>query len=444
MKGDFMQITAELLSRYRNQGGFDIIGTGRDKIETEEQFLSSRLVCEKLGLDGLVVIGGDDSNTNAAVLAEYFKSHHLPTRVIGVPKTIDGDLKTDLGVEVSFGFDSACKVFSSLIGNIEADANSSQKYYHFIRLMGRSASHITLECALQTHPNITLIGEEVAAKRQTLEQITNSICQVISARADKGKNFGVVLLPEGLIEFVPEVHALISELNELLADGVSPDHVRGKLSEASRSVFDFLPSSIRNELLLERDPHGNVQVSLIETEKLLIHLVKAELKKRKASGSFKGKFAAMGHFFGYEGRCVMPSNFDAHYCYTLGRTAAALLTDAHVHHRHGNHHVTGYIATVRNLTAPVAEWKVGGIPLTSLMNIERRKGKDKPVIRKALVKLEGAPFKELCRNRERWALHECYRNPGPIQYEGIAADQPNITLLLEYGQQRCNSQRSAL
>lgn len=424
VKGDFIVIDAPLVAKYRNQGGFDIIGTGRDKIETDKQLLASRVVCENLALDGLVIIGGDDSNTNAALLAEYFKSHHLKTNVVGVPKTIDGDLKSSLGVEVSFGFDTACMIYSELIGNIATDANSSRKYYHFIRLMGRSASHITLECALQTRPNITLIGEEVAARKQTLSDLTNELCHVIVERAKAGKNFGIVLLPEGLIEFVPEVHRLISELNELMAKGNSADVVGEKLTEESRAVFDFLPSAIRHELLLDRDPHGNVQVSKIETEKLFIHLVTKELKRRKANGQFKGSFSAMGHFFGYEGRCGLPSNFDSNYCYALGRTAGALL----------DHGLTGYMASVSNLTAPPEQWKSGGLPLTALMNMERRKGKNVPVIRKALVDLDAAPYKELLRHREKWARGEHYRNPGPIQFYGPASGEVNITLQLEFGQ----------
>eukprot|EP01103_Thecamoeba_quadrilineata_P014831 TRINITY_DN4520_c0_g1_i1.p1 TRINITY_DN4520_c0_g1~~TRINITY_DN4520_c0_g1_i1.p1 ORF type:complete len:535 (-),score=102.28 TRINITY_DN4520_c0_g1_i1:174-1778(-) len=403
IKGKFIEISETLLAKYRNQGGFDIIGTGRDKIETPEDFKSSLQVCSNLQLDGLVVVGGDDSNTNAALLAEYFLTNKIKTKVIGTPKTIDGDLKSKQ-VEVSFGFDSATKVYSSLIANIATDANSSLKYYHFIRLMGRSASHITLECALQTHPNIAFIGEEVEAKKKTLKQLTSQIVDVVVERAKKGINHGVILIPEGLIEFIPEVGVLIRELNEVLSG--SPDHtnIEKKLTKESASVFALLPKMIQEQLLLDRDPHGNVQVSRIETETLLASLVAEKIEQLKANGSFKGSFNFTKHFFGYEGRCVPPTNFDSDYCYVLGKTAGALIELGK----------TGLLAIVRNLTAPVEQWRAGGLPLTSLMDIERRKGKNKPVIKKALVELDGPAFKTFVEVRDQWAMHCAYRNPGRI------------------------------
>jgi len=440
IKGKSINLTESLIDQYRNQGGFDIIGTGRDKIEKKEHFEASRQSCIALDLDGLVVIGGDDSNTNAALLAEDFSVNRLKTKIIGVPKTIDGDLKDIPNkIETSFGFDTATKMYSHLIANIATDSNSARKYYHFIRLMGRSASHITLECALKTHPNIALIGEEVEAKKQTLSRITDDMCTVIARRAEKGKNFGIILLPEGLIEFVPEVNVLIKEINEILANNsaspkqqqqqgvTSMEHlIRGQLTEHSGQLFDTLPASIREELLLERDPHGNVQVSKIETEKLLIKLITDRLAVWKKEGKFKGSFAALSHFFGYEGRCCLPSNFDSNYCYALGNVAGALVEAGK----------TGYMASVGNLSAGVGDWKCGGVPLTVMMNVERRAGKDKPVIRKALVDLEGRPFGYFVKRREKWSLKEDYVNPGPIQFYGPNAEDKTLTLILESGTTR--------
>lgn len=411
----FVELTEALLAPYRNRGGFDLIGSGRTKIETKDDLERSRLHATERALDGLVIIGGDDSNTNAALLADYFLAHGTATRVVGIPKTIDGDL-TNAYVETSFGFDTACKTYAEMVGNITRDALSAKKYYHFIKLMGRSASHIALECALQTHPNLTLIGEEVAAKKATLHTLTDEIADMVCARAAQGKQYGVILMPEGLIEFIPEMKVLISELNTLLAQGVeeAPSH----LSTKARATFDFLPPKVATQLLLDRDPHGNVQVSHIDTEALFLHTVKAELKKR----SYKGSFSAISHFFGYEGRAALPSNFDATYCYTLGHLAA-LFIDA------GE---TGYMAFVRHLSRPVEEWEGGGIPLTMLMNLEKRKGKEKPVIRKSLVDLEGAPFQQFTAGRDRWRLDDDYRAPGPIQFFGPPAlcDATTLTLSL--------------
>ena len=398
------EIKAEELAHYRNQGGFDLIGSGRTKIETEEQLQSTLAAVKQLKLDGCVVIGGDDSNTNAAILAEYFLTHGCETRVIGVPKTIDGDLKNAY-LATSFGFDTACKVYSEMIGNIARDALSAKKYTHFIRLMGRSASHIALECALVTHPNITLIGEEVAAKKKTLKMIAHEIADVIEKRSASGKDYGIVLVPEGLIEFIPEVKTLIGELNNLAAKNtLQSDQVMKELTEASRDCFASLPEQIRKQLLLDRDPHGNVQVSLIETERLLIELVSSELKTR----SFKGKFNGQNHFFGYEGRAGYPSNFDAKYCYALGQTAALLI----------HQDLTGYMCAVQDLHRPTEEWKILGIPLTLLMHLELRKGKPKPVIEKALVDLKGHAFSHFQKEREKWALADDYQYQGPIQFYG--------------------------
>ncbi|XP_042025986.1 pyrophosphate--fructose 6-phosphate 1-phosphotransferase subunit beta [Salvia splendens] len=426
MKGKYVVLTPEYIYPYRNQGGFDMICSGRDKIETPEQFKQAADTAVKLDLDGLVVIGGDDSNTNACLLAENFRSKNLKTRVIGCPKTIDGDLKSK-EVPTSFGFDTACKIYAEMIGNVMVDARSTGKYYHFVRLMGRAASHITLECALQTHPNVTLIGEEVAAKKQTLKNVTDYVADVICKRAELGYNYGVILIPEGLIDFIPEVQQLIAELNEILAHDVVDEAGiwKKKLTPQSLELFDFLPQAIQEQLMLERDPHGNVQVAKIETEKMLIQMVETELEVRKRASAYKGQFKGQSHFFGYEGRCGLPSNFDATYCNALGYAAGVLLHSGK----------TGLISSVGNLAAPVAEWTVGGTALTSLMDVERRHGKFKPVIKKAMVELEGAPFRKYVSKREEWALKNLYINPGPIQFVGPTADKVNHTLLLELGYQ---------
>ncbi len=429
----YMELTKEIVDEYRNTGGFDIIGSGRTKLEDEAQYEKGAEICEKLNINAIVIIGGDDSNTNACVLAEYYAQHNRNIQVIGCPKTIDGDLKNDW-IETSFGFDTACKVYSELIGNIQRDANSAKKYWHFIRLMGRSASHITLECGLQSQPNITIISEEVEAKNMTLTDVVDEIVNVIVHRADHGMNFGTILIPEGLIEFIPAMKKLISELNDLLAhnddfnaldtDDEKRQYVKGLLSPDSAKVYRDLPKGIARQLTLDRDPHGNVQVSLIETEKLLIEMVAKRLATLKASGVYKGKFASINHFFGYEGRCAIPSNFDADYTYSLGYTAAVLISENR----------TGYMASVRNLTSPATEWIAGGVPITMMMNMERRHGKMKPVIQKALVKLDGAPFKYFAANRAAWADESLsYVYPGPIQYYGPTevCDLPTRTLLLE-------------
>ncbi|XVF27957.1 hypothetical protein REPUB_Repub14bG0153800 [Reevesia pubescens] len=403
MKCKYVELTADYIYPYRNQGGFDMICSGRDKIETPDQFKQAEETAVKLDLDGLVVIGGDDSNTNACLLAENFRGKNLKTQVIGCPKTIDGDLKCK-EVPTSFGFDTACKIYAEMIGNVMIDARSTGKYYHFVRLMGRAASHITLECALQTHPNITIIGEEVAAKKQTLKNVTDYMVDVICKRSELGYNYGVILIPEGLIDFIPEVQQLIAELNEILAHDIVDENGlwKKKLTDQSLKLFEFLPQAIQEQLMLERDPHGNVQVAKIETEKMLIQMVETELEKRKQEGSYKGNFKGQSHFFGYEGRCGLPTNFDASYCYALGYGAGALL--------HGGK--TGLISSVGNLAAPVEEWTVGGTALTSLMDVERRHGKFKPVIKKAMVELEGAPFKKFASLREEWALKNRYISPG--------------------------------
>ncbi len=429
----YIELTHEIIDEYRNTGGFDIIGSGRTKLEDPEQFDKGAVICHKLGINAIVVIGGDDSNTNACILAEYYAQNKAGIQVIGCPKTIDGDLKNEM-IETSFGFDTACKVYSELIGNIQRDANSSKKYYHFIRLMGRSASHIALECALQTHPNLCIISEEVEAKKMTLNDIVNQIAHLIASRAKEGYNFGSILVPEGLIEFIPAMKVLISELNDLLAhngvfnaipnDEGRRQYVIQHLTPESAEVFQSIPAAIGKQLTLDRDPHGNVQVSLIETEKLLIEMTKHRLAELKAKGEYKGKFQAVNHFFGYEGRCATPSNFDADYCYSLGNTASALISAGK----------TGYITSVRNLTAPANEWIAGGVPITMMMNIERRHGKEKPVIKKALVELDGAPFQFFAQHRDNWAKgNKHYIFPGPIQYGGSAGvcDQPTKTLLLE-------------
>lgn len=400
LENRYQELSEGLIAPYRNTGGFDLIGSGRTKIETEEQFATALKNCAKLNLNGLVIIGGDDSNTNAALIAEYFLNEGSHTYVVGVPKTIDGDLKNQQ-VETSFGFDTACKIYSEMIGNICRDALSAKKYYHFIKLMGRSASHIALECALQTHPTVTLISEEVTAKKMTLHHITDMLCEVIAKRAEEGHHYGVVLIPEGVIEFVPEMKALFKELN---AQSTS----EGKLSKEGEATFSLLPETMRHQLMLERDPHGNIQVSHIATEQLLIHLVKQQLASWPA---YQGKFTPVGHFLGYEGRCGYPSNFDANYCYALGHTAALLVADG----------FTGYMCCVQNLTRPTAEWQIGGIPITMLMNIEQRKGKSKPVIQKALVDLNGKAFLHLQKDRDKWATEDDYQFTGPMQFFGEAA-----------------------
>ncbi|SIQ21735.1 pyrophosphate--fructose-6-phosphate 1-phosphotransferase [Alkalispirochaeta americana] len=430
-----IEITAEYMNDFRNTGGFDIIGSGRTKIETPEQFAAARKTCQTNKIDALVVIGGDDSNTNAALLAEYFVAQGDPVQVIGVPKTIDGDLKNEY-IEASFGFDTAVKTYSELIGNIQRDANSAKKYWHFIKLMGRSASHIALECALQTRPTACIISEEVAEKKQTLQQIVSSLAEIVAKRAEGGENFGVVLIPEGLIEFIPEMGRLISEVNDLLAihstefSGISgPDEqarwLSGKLSTESAPVFTSLPRDIQHQLLMDRDPHGNVQVSRIETEKLLIQMVSEELNERARTGSYQGIFNALNHFFGYEGRCAFPSNFDADYTYSLGYSAFVLIANG----------LTGYLSSVRKIAQPASEWVAGGIPLTMMMNMEQRHGEKKPVIKKALVELEGAPFTYFARHRDEWATRTSFVYPGAIQYYGPdeICNQPTITLRLEQG-----------
>ncbi|KAI3989315.1 hypothetical protein MKX01_026898 [Papaver californicum] len=426
MKGKYVELTSEFVYPYRNQGGFDMICSGRDKIETPDQFKQAQETSKKLDLDGLVVIGGDDSNTNACLLAENFRGSNMKTRVIGCPKTIDGDLKSK-EVPTSFGFDTACKIYAEMIGNVMTDARSTGKYYHFVRLMGRAASHITLECALQTHPNVTIIGEEVAAKKQTLKNVTDYITDIICKRGEVGYNYGVILIPEGLIDFIPEVQQLIAELNEILAHDVVDEAGawKNKLRDQSHQLFDFLPEAIQEQLMLERDPHGNVQVAKIETEKMLIQMVEIELEKRKQAGAYEGQFKGQSHFFGYEGRCGLPTNFDSTYCYALGYAAGALL--------HAGK--TGLISSVGNLSAPVEEWTVGGTALTALMDVERRHGKFKPVIKKAMVELEGAPFLKFASMRDEWAINNRYINPGPIQFHGPASNALNHTLLLELGAQ---------
>ncbi len=430
-----IEITDTIMDSYRNTGGFDIIGSGRTKLETEEQFEKSLATCKKYGIDGVVIIGGDDSNTNGAVLAEWFKKKNSGITVVGCPKTIDGDLKNE-HIETSFGFDTATKTYSELIGNIQKDANSAKKYWHFIKLMGRSASHIALECALQTQPNICIISEEVKKKNMSLDDVVKQITSVIQARAAKGLNFGVILVPEGLIEFIPEVGALIAELNDLLARDAEyfatlhsvedqQEWVNHELSRDSSYVFSSLPRSIQKQLLDDRDPHGNVQVSRIETEKLLIELVEERLERLKLKGEYNGHFSALNHFFGYEGRCAFPSNFDSDYCYGLGYSAFLLLAAG----------LTGYISNLADLHKSASEWIPGGVPLTMMMNMEQRHGTRKPVIRKALVELDGAPFKLFAENRDKWAVEETYTFPGAIQYYGPPeiCDQPTRTLKLEKG-----------
>ena len=434
LEDDYVVFDDAYIDRYRNTGGFDIIGSGRTKLESQEQFAVVAEVCKKHGITAIVIIGGDDSNTNAAVLAEYFAAHKTGVQVIGCPKTIDGDLKNE-DIECSFGFDTATKTYAEIIGNIERDANSAKKYWHFVKVMGRSASHVALECALQTQPNICLIGEEVAAKKMSLAQLTQFIADSVANRAAKGWNFGVAIIPEGIVEFVPEFSVLIAEINELLA-GSKADafnalptwkdkyaFIEAGLTKDSMAVFAILPETIQQQLFLERDPHGNVQVSLIESEKLFSAMVKENLAQRKAAGTYNGKFSPLHHFLGYEGRCAFPSNFDADYCYSLGYNAFMLIQYGY----------TGYLSKVSNLQAPAEEWVAGGMPITKMMNMERRHGADKPVIRKALVELEGAPFKFFEANRDQWAVENCYTYPGAIQYWGPAevCDQTTKTLALE-------------
>ncbi len=434
LEDSYIEFDDAYIDQFRNTGGFDIIGSGRTKLETEEQFAVVAEVCKKHGVTAVVIIGGDDSNTNAAVLAEYCAAHNTGIQVIGCPKTIDGDLKNE-DIECSFGFDTATKTYSEIIGNIARDANSAKKYWHFIKVMGRSASHVALECALMTQPNICLVGEEVAAKKMSLAQIADYIADSVAARAAKGLNFGIAIIPEGIVEFVPEFSVLIAEINELLA-GEKADafnqlptwkekyaFIENGLTAESMAVFAILPESIQQQLFLERDPHGNVQVSLIESEKLFSALVKDNLDARKAAGTYNGKFSTLHHFLGYEGRCAFPSNFDADYCYSLGYNAFMLIQYGY----------TGYLSKISNLHKPAEEWVAGGMPITKMMNIERRHGADKPVIRKALVELDGAPFKFFAANRDTWAVETSYVYPGAIQYFGPSqvCDTTTRTLALE-------------
>lgn len=428
----YIEITEDIINEYRNTGGFDMIGSGRTKLEEESQFEAGLTILKELDIKAVVIIGGDDSNTNACVLAEYYAAHNAGVRVIGCPKTIDGDLKNDQ-IETSFGFDTACKTYAEVIGNIQRDANSARKYWHFIKLMGRSASHIALECALQCQPNVCIVSEEVEEKNQTLDDIVTYIADVVAHRAADGNNFGTVLIPEGLIEFIPAMKRLIAELNDLLATPeaatVPADEQRawilGKLSAENAAIYESLPEGVARQLTMERDPHGNVQVSLIETEKLLSEMVGKKLAAWKKEGKYTGKFAAQHHFFGYEGRCAAPSNYDADYCYALGTSAAQLVANGK----------TGYMAIVKNTTAPAEEWVAGGVPITMMMNMERRSGKMKPVIKKALIRLDGAPFKEFAAHRDEWAVKTSFVYPGPIQYFGPTevCDQCTMTLRLEQG-----------
>ena len=429
---NYLELTEDIIDEYRNTGGFDIIGSGRTKLEKKEQFDKGLEILKALDIKALVIIGGDDSNTNACVLAEYYKAIDAGVQVIGCPKTIDGDLKNS-EIETSFGFDTATKVYSEVIGNIMRDCNSAKKYWHFIKLMGRSASHVTLECALQTHPNITLIGEEVEAKNQSLDDVVTYIADAVADRATRGMNYGVVLVPEGLIEFIPAIKKLISELNDMLAanqadfdmvaDDKKIDYVLKHLSDENAAIFKSLPLSVSRQLALERDPHGNVQVSLIETEQLLAEMVGKKLSQWKKDGLFSGKFSTQHHFFGYEGRCAAPSNFDADYCYSLGFNASMLIAAGK----------TGYMSSVKNTSKPVDEWIAGGIPITMMMNMEKRNGQMKPVIRKALVELDGKPYKYFVAHRTKWARETEFVYPGPIQYFGPTevCDQPTKTLILE-------------
>ena len=436
--GKYIEFSDELIDEYRNTGGFDIIGSGRTKLETEEQFTKAWNTCQNLNITGIIIIGGDDSNTNAALLAEWFMAKNAGIQVIGCPKTIDGDLKNEQ-IEISFGFDTATKTYGELIGNIQRDANSAKKYWHFIKLMGRSASHVALEVALQTQPNVTLISEEVEAKKMSLDSIVDNLAQTVAKRAAAGKNYGTVLIPEGLIEFVPEMKSMIANINDVLAlvsddanfTSAANDEVRFELIQAQMEktnpadakVFKKLPTMIKAQLLMDRDPHGNVQVSKIETEKLLIEMLKVKLDEMKAQGAYVGKFADQAHFFGYEGRCAFPSNFDADYCYSLGYNAFALIQSG----------LSGYISSIKNLTQPASQWVAGGVPLTMMMNMEKRHGQYKPVIQKALVVLDGPVFEYFDKNRETWAINDCYLFPGAIQYFGPSevTDITTCTLQLE-------------
>ena len=434
IEGKYVEFNDEFINDYRNTGGFDIIGSGRTKLETEEQFKSALEVCRKLNISAVVIIGGDDSNTNAALLAEWFVANNAGIQVIGCPKTIDGDLKNEQ-IEISFGFDTATKTYGELIGNIERDANSAKKYWHFVKIMGRSASHVALEAALQTQPNITLISEEVEQKKMSLSSIIDYMTDIIVKRSEMGKNFGIAVIPEGLIEFVPELKTMIANLNDIMptlekdskytsgSDAEKIAIIENTLSSENASVFKSLPALIKSQLLMDRDPHGNVQVSKIETEKLLISMIEEKLAGLKKEGKFSGKFSTQSHFFGYEGRCAFPSNFDADYCYSLGFNAFALI----------NFGLTGYLSSVRNLTEPANDWVAGGVPLTMMMNMERRHGEMKPVIKKALVELDGPVFKKLEANREDWALNDRYLFPGAIQYFGPSSvcDITTVTLQLE-------------
>ena len=433
--GKYIEFDDKFIDEYRNTGGFDIIGSGRTKLETEEQFKKSLETCKKLNVSAVVIIGGDDSNTNAALLAEWFVKNDAGIQVIGCPKTIDGDLKNDQ-IEISFGFDTATKTYGELIGNIQRDANSAKKYWHFIKIMGRSASHVALEAALQTQPNITLISEEVEEKKMSIDDIISYMTDIIAKRAAKGKNFGIAVIPEGLIEFIPEMKAMIANLNDIMGEleqdasynSATSTHekfdiVENRLNDTNAKVFNSLPALIKAQLLMDRDPHGNVQVSKIETEKLLIEMIRTKLDEMKKQGEYVGKFADQAHFFGYEGRCAFPSNFDADYCYSLGYNAFALI----------NFGLTGYLSSVKNLTKPANEWQAGGVPITMMMNMEKRHGEFKPVIQKALVKLDGPVFKKLESNREDWALNDRYKFPGAIQYFGPSSvcDITTVTLQLE-------------
>lgn len=433
--GKYIEFTDSFIDEYRNTGGFDIIGSGRTKLESQEQFENSLETCKKLNLSAVVIIGGDDSNTNAALLAEWFVENNTGIQVIGCPKTIDGDLKNDQ-IEISFGFDTATKTYGELIGNIQRDANSAKKYWHFIKIMGRSASHVALEASLQTQPNITLISEEVEEKKMSLNSIIDYMADIISKRASNGKNFGIAIVPEGLIEFIPEMKSMIANLNDLMGElesdinytNATSTHekfeiVQNRLKPENSVVFESLPALIKVQLLMDRDPHGNVQVSRIETEKLLIEMIKTKLEKMKSQGEYVGKFSEQAHFFGYEGRCAFPSNFDADYCYSLGFNAFALI----------NFGLTGYLSSVKNLTKPANEWVAGGVPITMMMNMEKRHGEFKPVIQKALVELDGPVFKKLEQNRQDWALNDKYKFPGAIQYFGPSSvcDLTTVTLQLE-------------